>query len=113
MVQCGVPAVIKSISAGIPHCQIHPATFIRTPAENPRIPAVPIPVHTSMPDYAEDDDDAAATRRIARDIDDCIAGWCGKSQTNVVAARVPCLGKSKHVETFIGNCFTDYCSLVT
>ena len=56
MVQRGVPAVIKSIPAGVPHyCQIHPrAVFPQHSYPHPRetrgfrvIPAVPIPVHTS------------------------------------------------------------------
>ena len=37
MVQCGVPAVIKSIPAGIPqHCQIH--LFPQHSYQHPRIP---------------------------------------------------------------------------
>ena len=42
MVQCGVPAVIKSIPLESRKCRIHPrgipATFIPTPVGNPRIP---------------------------------------------------------------------------
>jgi len=62
---------------------------------------------------AEDDGDAAATSGSTRGVDDGVASWCGESQTDVVAAGVPGLGKSKHIETFIDNCFVHHASLVT
>ena len=51
MVQCGVPAVIKSVPAGIPQLSDPSPRYSGNIHTRTRgIPAVPIPVHTSIID---------------------------------------------------------------